>query len=191
MKKNIIFFIILVIILLLFSTSFAQDIVDISDIPEEEINIKKQKDHDIQNILYSEFKHIEYFHFIYVHTLGSAEEIGLKRDYLTKYAKLRFKNNFAYIDYIEDDNSKNYHTFPEEEQKKIGRLFIKVWTVGDSYPIAYHVSCVAGSCLVPSYWVYSYLGYESKESIYDSIKKIINESIEELATVFFTVRGEI
>jgi len=103
MKKNILFFIILVIILLLSSTSFTQEIIE---------------DSAILNSLYSEFKYIEYFNFIYVHTFGSAEEIGLNGDYLTKYAKLRFKNNFAYIDYIEEDISDNCVLLPEEEQKK-------------------------------------------------------------------------
>jgi len=81
-------------------------------------------------------------------------------------------------------------SFARGRTKKIGRLFIKVWTVGDSYPIAYHVSCKAGSCL-DSFWEYSYLGYGSKEYVSESVKKRINESIEALATVFFTVRGEL
>lgn len=94
----------------------------------------------------------------YVRTTGIADGIGLNSGDLTKYAKLRFKNNFSYIDYIEEDILDNCILLPEIEQKKIGSLFITVWTVGEDYPIAYHVECKVGSCFT-SFWKDACLGY--------------------------------
>lgn len=53
-----------------------------------------------EEIIYKDFKYIEYFNYITVFVKSEhAEEIGLKSEELTKYAKLRFKNNFSSIEY--------------------------------------------------------------------------------------------
>jgi hypothetical protein len=172
MKKNILFFIILIIILSLFFISSAQEGINESA---------------ILNIFYGEFKDIEYFNFIYVSIDGSAEKIGLNSEELTKYAKLKFKNNFAYIEYKDIQLQDNAS---ESEKKKKGSLWIKVWTVGENYPVAYHIKCKAGNYF-DYFWEQEVLGYGSKENVPNSIKESVGELIEQLAIDFFTTRGEL
>lgn len=177
MKKNIILFLIIIILLCFFSIeSFAQ-----------EKNLPKNFKNSMMDILYGEFKEIEYFGFIYVYVKGEdAEKIGLNSETLTKYAKLKFKNNFAYINYKSIDLPYNA---PDSEKKKRGSLHIFIWTVGDDYPIAYYIRCKAGNYF-DYFWEIEALGVSSKDNVPDKIKKTIGEMIEELAIDFFMVRDE-
>jgi len=64
-----------------------------------------------------------------------------------------------------------------------------VLTVGDDYLIAYYIRCEAGNSF-HYFWKNEVLGFGSKDSVPDKIKKIIGEMIERLAIDFFTVRDE-
>jgi len=158
----------------------------VKSFPQEKY-LPKNTDNSWMDIFYGELKEIEYFNFIYVHIEGEdGEKIGLNKESLTKYAILKFKNNFAYINYKDIDLP---YDAADSEKKKVGRLWFRVWLVGDDYPIAYHFKCKAGNYFRYC-WEYENLGYGSKENVPDTIKKIISEVIEKLAIDFFTVRGE-
>lgn len=176
MKKNMILFLIMIILLCLPVESFLQE----NNLPKNTVN-------SWMDIFYREFKEIEYFSFIYVYIEGEdAEKIGLNREELTKYAILKFKNNFAYINYKDIDLPNDA---ADSEKKKEGHLWFRVWILGDDYPIVYHFICKAGNYF-SYFWENEKLGYGSKENVPDSIKKFISEVIEKLAIDFFTVRGE-
>ena len=176
MKKKIILLLIMFVLFYLPLTSFAQD-----------KNLLKNFKNSMMDILYGEFKEIEYFGFIYVYVKGDdSEKIGLNSETLTKYAKLKFKNNFAYINYKNIDLPYNA---PDSEKKKRGSLHIFIWTVGDDYPIAYYIRCKAGNYF-GYFWEIEALGVSSKDNVPDKIKKTIGEMIEELAIDFFVVRDE-
>lgn len=176
MKKNMILFLIVIILLCFPVVSFSQ-----------EEDLTKETENFWTDFLWREFKEIEYFNFIHVRIEGEdAEKIGLNGETLTKYAILKFKNNFAYINYKDIDLPKNAS---DSEKKKKGSLWFRVWIFGDEYPIVYHFICKAGNYF-GYFWENERLGLGSKENVPDSIKKIISEVIEELAIDFFTVRGE-
>ena len=132
------------------------------------------------------FKNIESFEEIFVFLNGDAEKIGLSKSQLTDYATLKFKNNFAGVKY------ENLVLFPKSKAEgyKTGKLYFGVSVVGDDYPIAYYVKCVAGSYGSGPIWSRSYLGYGSKENVPDTIKENISKMTEELAIDFFKARGE-
>lgn len=132
------------------------------------------------------FKNIESFEEIFVFLHGDAEKIGLSKSQLTDYATLKFKNNFAGVKY------ENSVLFPKSKAEgyKTGKLYFGVSVVGDDYPIAYYVKCVAGSYGSGPIWSRSYLGYGSKETVPDTIKECISKMTEELAIDFFKARGE-
>lgn len=154
----------------------------------QEKNLPKNFKNSMMDIIYGELKEIEYFNYIYVYIAGEdVEKIGLNREVLTIYAKLKFKNNFAYINYKDIVLP---HDATDSEKKKKGSLWFKVWTVGDDYPIAYYIRCKAGNYF-RYFWENEVLGFGSKDNVPDEIKKIIGEMIEKLAIDFFTVRGEI
>lgn len=176
MKKKIILLLIMFVLFYLPLTSFSQD-----------KNLTENKRPTLMQIIYKDFKEIEYFGFIHVYVKGDyAEKIGLNSETLTKYAKLKFKNNFAYINYKNIDLPYNA---PDSEKKKRGSLHIFIWTVGDDYPIAYYIRCKAGNYF-GYFWEIEALGVSSKDNVPDKIKKTIGEMIEKLAIDFFVVRNE-
>jgi len=153
----------------------------------QEKDLPKETENSWMDIFYREFKEIEYFDFIHVYIEGEdAEKIGINGEALTKYAILKFKNNFAYINYKDIDLPSDA---ADSEKKKKGSLWFRVWILGDDYPIVYHFICKAGNYF-SYFWENEMLGYGSKDDVPDRIKKIIGEMIEELAIDFFTVRGE-
>ena len=176
MKRKIILFLVIIILSCLPLESFTQG-----------ENAPNTDENNWMKIIYKDFKEIEYFGFIYVYVEGDdAGKIGLDSEKLTKYAKLKFKNNFAYINYKDVDLP---HDAPDSEKKKEGSLHIRIWTIGDNSPIAYHVRCKAGSYF-DYFWEKEWLGYGSKDDVPDTIKRIMSEAIENIAIDFFTVRGE-
>ncbi|MCD4779265.1 MAG: hypothetical protein K8S27_01770 [Candidatus Omnitrophica bacterium] len=70
---------------------------------------------------------------------------------------------------------------------------ITVWTVGDDYPIAYHVeinACNFNSTCQKEYRN-AYLGYVSKRNVKIVIKESISELVDDFAVAFFKARGEL
>ena len=95
---------------------------------------------NMESIFYSGFKTVERFGLIGVSLEGSAEKIGLKKDNLTDYLRLRFKNSFAGMEFKEQENL--WETFENKDKaKKIGNIHLKVWTVGDDYPMNSTCKC--------------------------------------------------
>lgn len=119
-----------------------------------------------------------------------AKKIGLDDKELTDFARLKFKNNFAGIQFT--DRSKDLlEIFKDEKQKStIGSINIRVWIVGDNFPIAYHIEIKAGGISQPSY-LNAVLGYGSKQNVPDTVKTTIEKFIEGFAIDFFKVRKEL
>jgi len=61
----------------------------------------QEKKPNLESIVYSGFKTIKKFGSINVSVEGSAEKIGLNKEELTDYLRLRFKNSFAGMEYKE------------------------------------------------------------------------------------------
>ena len=141
----------------------------------------------IDNLLYGELKHIESFGFIYVHIENTeSSRLQLNENDLTDYLKLRFKNNFSGVQYKDKTNS----LADIKDPKKIGNLWCGVWTVGDDYPVAYHVECQLGSFQKDRILTDAVLGYGSKRNVPDTIRKSIDDIVSRFAVKFFKVRGE-
>ncbi|MFN7712990.1 MAG: hypothetical protein ACK5OI_11490 [Curvibacter sp.] len=149
-----------------------------------------EKKPNFESIFYSGFKTMDSFGLISVSVQGSAEKIGLKKEDLTDFLRLRFKNSFAGIGFKEpkdlwesiEDNDKG---------KKIGNIHVKVWTVGDDYPIAYHIAINAGNLTNTRQYESSILGYGSKRNVPDSVRESISKLVEDLAVAFFKARNEL
>lgn len=141
---------------------------------------------EVNEFSYRHLKNIEYFGIIHVR-LKNAEsnKIGLNEGDLTDYLKLRYKNNFANIPFR--DLRSNLADFTKE---KVGLLLCSVWTVGDDYPIAFHVECKAGPAGNPSILTDAYLGYGNKRNVPDTIKKVLDEIVSGIAIRFYKARGE-
>lgn len=121
-----------------------------------------------------------------------AKKIGLDEDELTDYLRLKVKNNFANIRMEEVDFSKNN---TKSFKQQVGSLHLNVWVVGDNYPVAYHLRYVFFTSDYSegdsSIWDTKWLGYGSKDNISDIIKSNIDKTIQDLAILFFKVRGEL
>ncbi|MEX0958010.1 MAG: hypothetical protein WDZ63_01840 [Burkholderiales bacterium] len=149
----------------------------------------------LERMLYGDLTRIESFVVIYVLVQGtdlwkadSENEIGLSSAQMSDYLRLRYRNNFADIPYVELTEG----LFGSEEINRTrGRLWCAVWTVGDSYPVAFHVECQIGTLHEPNVLRRAVLGYARKELAIEEIRKEIDSMLTEFAQVFFRVRGEI
>src|SRR5690554_834144 len=147
-------------------------------------------DQSFESIFYSGFKTVERFGLIDVSVEGSAEKIGLKKEDLKNYLRLRFKNSFAGMEFKEPENL--WETFQDkDEARKIGNIHLKVWTVGDDYPVAYHIAINAGNLDSGSEYENTHLGYGSKGNVPESVRESISQLIDDLAVAFFKARGEL
>jgi hypothetical protein len=141
--------------------------------------------------IHSDYLTIKSFGWISVSFEGDdAKKIGLNENQLTDFAKLKFKNNFSDIQYTDRSNNLAEVLTDDKSAATVGLINIRVWIVGDDYPIAYHVAIQAGGLKNPSY-KNAYLGFGSKRNVPDTVKKAIEEFIEEFAVDFFKVRKEI
>ena len=177
---------VLAVLFLVMPLVFASSVAAQDELPEGGLS-----GDDFLRIVYSDFLTIESFGHIRVVLEGEdAEKIGLDSDKLTDFLKLRFKNNFATIQYkyqwkaiIESDD--------EDFQSSIGTLYVTVWIVGTDYPIAYHIEIGARAFSGDGGFENAVLGYGSKDNVEETVKTSIAGMVEELAVLFFKVRGEL
>ncbi len=127
---------------------------------------------------------------------GDAKKMGLDETGLTDYLWLRIKNNFANIriEYpavdkaVEEgiDLTEYLKSFNEQS----GFVYVKVWVVGDNYPVAYHlvISFYCNNSLLTEW---EFLGYGTMDKVPDQIRSQIDKVIQELAIKFSKARVEL
>jgi hypothetical protein len=114
---------------------------------------------------------------------GSAEEIGLDRRTLATVLHTQFLQEFYFLqtDFAFD---KTYETW------EIGLFACEAWTVGNHYPIAFHLQCTAGSMDEPRHWHYATLGYGPKEKIVEAVRDGLQAIVSEYAAFVRKARGK-
>ncbi len=154
------------------------------------------------------FADVQSFGYIMATVQGDdAIKIGLFESELTDYVRLLFKNNFAGIKYTDPLSFKN----SDQQTKKVGFLWFRIWIVGDDYPIAYYVEGKMGSIDLSRFplgtsfknWSRTFinknvkelelnevLGYGSKTDVKDTIKETLKKMIEDFAIDFSKARDE-
>ncbi len=115
-----------------------------------------------------------------------AERIGLDKNELTNYLKLRIKNNFTGIklETVASDADKY-------DKKNKGRIIVDVWIVGTKYPIAYLVEYYFFDGHTDELWTEKMMGCGSIDSVKTGVKSSIDTLTQNLAILFFKVRGEL
>jgi hypothetical protein len=142
----------------------------------------------MEDILYGDLRKMEYVGYIYAHVKNEeSSKIGLNDEELTNYVKLRFKNSFAGVQYKNLGNNISNVS----NKSAVGYLWCGVWTVGDDYPIAYHIECRFGSMQNPRILTDAVLGYGNKNNVPDTIKKSLDDMMSRFAIQFFKTRGEL
>ena len=146
----------------------------------------------LDDFLYRDFKDIQTFGYIKVKVQGEQALLtGLNSEELTSFARLKYKNNFAKIAF-QDISAEEAYLYQEEEQgKKVGSIWFRVWTAGDDSSIAYYVECRAGSYENYELWHDEALGLVDAKEIKQIVRDEITRMIENLAITFFKARGEI
>lgn len=144
----------------------------------------------LEEFLYGGFKTVQTFGHVDVQISGDAEKIGLNKNELKDLLLLKFKNNFADIPYKEDPNWPQ-KVKDKELAQKVGIIYMKVWIVGDDYPIAYHLSFDAGNLSSVRFYEDALLGYGNRENVPETVKKTIDQFVERVAITFFKVRGDL
>lgn len=141
---------------------------------------------------FAELREIKKFVSIEVQTQGTAEKLGLKGGELTDATRLMFLKNFPGVA-LEISGAPSVDG--RERLSQLGFLTCEVWTVGEEYMVAYHLDCNAGSYLMPrtpgTLWNRAILGYGPKDDISDTVHIGLRSMIEQFATTFFKVRGDV
>lgn len=106
---------------------------------------------------------------------GTAEQIGLDSRVLASALEVKFLQDFAFL-------QGNFAFDKTYETWEIGLFDCEAWTVGLTYPIAFHLQCVAGSMDEPRHWRYATLGYGPKDKIAETIRKALDSIIVEYAS---------
>ncbi|MDF2458975.1 MAG: exported protein of unknown function [Nitrospira sp.] len=114
---------------------------------------------------------------------GTAEEIGLDSRTLATALHMKFLQDFAFLqgDFAFDQT---YETW------EIGLFDCEAWTVGLTYPIAFHLQCAGGSMDEPRHWHYATLGYGPKEKIVQSVRKALDSIVAEYASFVRKAHGK-
>jgi hypothetical protein len=148
---------------------------------------KTSIDEQFDRLIYEDFKKIKIFGPLIVLFEGDAEKIGLNKNDLTDFLKLKVKNNFAGFQIKTIDRS----DLEKSISPTIGRIVVSVWVVGTDYPVAFHIEIQAGSLNKFDIYEKAILGYGSKNNVPNTIKKVIGDLIEAFAIKFYKVRSEI
>lgn len=140
-----------------------------------------------EEVLYGGLKKIEYFGFIHVHLKNKeSTKIGLSEEELGDFLRLRYRNNFGNVPY----RNLGAKMFDVKDASAVGNLWCGVWTVGDDFPVAYHVECKAGSMANPTILTDAVLGYGNKKNVPETIKKALDDMLSQFAIQFFKTRGD-
>ena len=117
----------------------------------------------------------------------TAEKIGLDKNELTNYLKLRIKNNFTGIklETVYSDALKKY------DDSEIGRIHVSVWVVGAEYPIAYLIEYYFFDRDLNEIWTQKMMGCGSIDAVKNGVKAGIDDLTQDLAISFFKARGEL
>lgn len=115
-----------------------------------------------------------------VQLVGTAQQLGLNLQELIDFAKLRLKNNISNISILKHASYSDSTTW----------VILTVWTVGDDYPVAYHIQISCGPIRGGSTFDHAFLGYDSKEGIKKAIKESFDQLITPFAIAFYKGRGE-
>ncbi len=141
----------------------------------------------INEILYGGAKRVQEFGFIHVHIKNDNDgKFGLKSEELSEFLRLRFKNSFASVPYRPAGNA-----LGRKDPDTTGYLWCGVWTVGDTYPVAYHVECKMGPLSKPTMFTDASLGFGSDKNVASSIRGALDDMTTRFATDFFKARGEL
>ena len=134
-------------------------------------------------LVYSKFKTTKYL-MVGVQLTGSAEKLGLKKSALIDFAKLRLKNNIADIPMTAN--------IPQDAFKEdsVALLALTVWTVGDDYPVAFHINISCGPVSKIDLYQTAILGYASKNKMERIVKESIDDLIQDFAIAFYKGRRE-
>jgi hypothetical protein len=114
---------------------------------------------------------------------GSAEDIGLDRRGLAGVLEARFLQDFSFLqtDFAFD---KTYETW------QIGLFACEAWTVGNNYPIAFHLQCTGGPMDEPRHWQYATLGYGRKDKIAEAVREGLQSIVTEYAAFVRNAQGK-
>lgn len=169
MKKIKIFFIILILFSLLTMTALTQ---------QEENS-------------YEEFKEVDFFITVEVMVKGDiAEQIGLKRNTLSTFARDQFKEIFTKEMEMSYRARAFYKGMSLKNRLRYGRLSFLVWIMGTEDPVSYFVQAKAGN-YVHYFWQRKVLKNGPQEKITGEVKQIMTQMIEELSRDYFRVKNEV
>ncbi len=185
--------ILIVVCVLLAATSVKAEKTSKDILEEFEQGLKQYTDEDsINEVIYRDFLDIKIFRKVLTRVSfmggGNDERIGLDANELTDYLRLKIKNNFTDIKIEELD-------YDKYTDKQVGYIGLRVWVVGYNYPVSYHLKFGFfhndSSQTQNMIWDNEWLGAETRDGIHGTVKKCIDETIGELAILFYKVRGEL
>lgn len=130
---------------------------------------------------YRTFRTVNAF-YVQILLEGSAEKLGLDRESLESYLRLRFANDLK-------DYSRDPSTMQNLKDDEGGFFTCVIWTVRDRYPIALHIECSASVLFKEEKWHNEILGINNEETVKDTVRKSLRDFVEEFAVFFLKAKG--
>ena len=118
---------------------------------------------------------------------------------LEKLLRLRLRNDLSMIrhDTAHFETVAEKHNWNDRDIELLrrGALYCRIWTVGDDYPVAFHINCRLWGYgdykfKALSKFEYSFLGYNSKERLDDEIDKVLRDIVADIASQFLSAKDK-
>lgn len=147
-----------------------------------------------ENLLYkgSLFCVGEAIHWVQVDYRGSAEKIGLNNAGFEESLRKALQKDFSFMRQ-EAIRISAIYKMPVRERIKRGLFQCSLWTVGDDYPIAYHMACGLvgygdGAGFAANLLKQEFLGVASKATISGAVRKNFDKAVADIAETFLKYR---
>ena len=129
--------------------------------------------------------------YVDVEFVGSAEALGLSQDSIAARAREHLQATLPELA-VRTGTILIRPGFEEQEPMlDTGQIRLRVWTVGEENPIAYHVAIHAGPILALRLYESQVLGYSGRNRFPADLDGVIEGLVREFATTFMSVRGEL
>ncbi|MFQ5965321.1 MAG: hypothetical protein ACE5KZ_13685 [Candidatus Scalinduaceae bacterium] len=168
----------------------------------------EESDDSLYKLLYGDLAHLKNFNRVTVtiqteNASQNAKKMGLiegtekqlfaSNEYilsqnLTSFAKLRLGTNLPDLRIMTESEKKEYDSRrsdrSEQEKLESAHFMIKIWLVGNDYPIACHIKCIVRNGK-EDIWQTEFLGYGSDDKMLGVSKHRITSIVEKFAVAYY------
>lgn len=147
----------------------------------------------IDRFRYQDILDVKQFWLIDVTLDGTAEKIGLSREELRDFLRLRYANLFTGFPLKEMPRDEKGYPSADIVEREWALLSVTIWTVGTEYPVAYHMELKITKFRGGMYGYHdAALGYASAKDIVNGriVRDALSSMMERAAATLLKIQGK-